>query len=368
MVWLFGRESKPLITWNGVAFKKGDRIVIRKKAGVKDEDQTGFSVSVQSGPGQRGTVVKRWRPDRDVLVVFWDAQEWQEAEGPRRFLLPAFEDDGIHVDYLAHENSGSVAPDIPRLTAPPVGLRRPQKGVTARHARISPEADPVTDLLRTCQQAPHQGLAIIDRLSPELRNRPSICFGKFIALRTLALKDVIGSVNLAGVETAELARLLNKQSVTHAVQSLHQISEIERLYPGYIINLGTPDDPFGEQAVDDICIVVERLFPGRVHGTLGWTKIFYFGIDRIGFVRGLKDQIPNELLTKLLRTRFLIDETALSAVAMNRGSHSNGIDYVDFLLCGLIYGETPTIGDAEVLGTLRISGDSRFLFTRDDDA
>jgi hypothetical protein len=174
----------------------------------------------------------------------------------------------------------------------------------------------------------------------------------------------MGTVNLTGVETDELRQQITPESGKYVVQALKQISELERLHPGYIASIGAPDDRFGESSMDDVCIVVERLFPGKIQEVLGWTKIFYFGIDRIGFVPGLKDQIPHALLMTLLKTRFQAGEIVRSAVAISYKKRGrDGPGYVDFYMCRLLYGETPTIGEAQIEGTLRLREDSTFTFT-----
>jgi hypothetical protein len=71
---------------------------------------------------------------------------------------------------------------------------------------------------------------------------------------------------------------------------------------------------------------------------------------------------------RLLKTRFWIDETARSAIAIDQGSNSSGTPYVDFFLCKGLYSETPTTRDAGGLGTLQITDDSDFSFTPDKDA
>jgi hypothetical protein len=265
------------------------------------------------------------------------------------------------------EQVRNVEPDIfsvrhsatSRRTKPSRSAPTPVKPPPSSH-----EPGSIDHLLDTCQREPHEGLAWIDRLSPELRGKATICFARFIALRTLGLGNVMGSVNLTGVETDELRRYLTPQSGKYIVQALQQISELEHLHPGYIASIGAPDDRFGESSMDDVCIVVERLFPGKVQEILGWTKIFYFGIDRIGFVPGLKDQIPHDLLMTLLRARFETSDIVRSAVAITyKRRGRDGPGYVDFYMCRLNYGETSTIGDAEILGTLRLSEDSSFTFT-----
>lgn len=272
-------------------------------------------------------------------------------------------DDGlepdIHMEPDIHVESDFY--DSPQLA--PAAHNKRLRNETVKPSPSQYEDGSVEQLLDTCQRDPHQGLAWIDAMSPELRSRRTISFARFVALTTLALEEVTGAVNLAGVEPYALRRLMTKESIKYVVQALQQVSEIERLHPGYIASLGTPGDRFAESSMDDICIVVDRLIPGTVQEMLGWTKIFYFGIDRIGFVPGVKDQIPHSLLTTLLKTRFAIPEICRSAVAIACGTERTRLRYVDFYLCRLLYSEAPTLRDAEILGILRLLEDSSFTFT-----
>ncbi len=297
-----------------------------------------------------------------MLIFVLDEGLESDADGERgSYVKP---DKYVKPDgYIEPNRYGE--PDIFSVPRSTTSTRiNPSRGAPAiKPAQSTHEPGSVAHLLDICQRDPHQGLAWIDGLSPELRSKSTICFYRFVALRTLALGNVQG-VNLTGIETDELRRYLTPQSGKYIVQALQQISELERLHPGYIASIGAPDDRFGESSMDDVCIVVERLFPGKVQEILGWTKIFYFGIDRIAFVPGLKDQIPHNLLMILLKTRFKTSEIVRSAVAIaykKRGR--DGLGHVDFYMCRLLYGETPTIGEAEILGTLRLSEDSRFTFT-----
>lgn len=236
------------------------------------------------------------------------------------------------------------------------------KPLTAAESPSTDEPGSIGHLLDISQRSPHEALAWIDRLSLELQNKATISFARFMALRTLALGNLIG-LSVAGLGTSELRHYISPDSGRYLVQALRQIAELERLHPGYIASIGAPDDKFGESSMDDVCIIVERLFPGKIYEVLGWTKILYFGIDRIGFLTGVKAQIPPDLLTKLLKTRFDAGEIVRSALAITYERGNRGaLGYVDFYMCRLLYSETPTIGDAQIVGTLRLSEDSNFTF------
>jgi hypothetical protein len=263
------------------------------------------------------------------------------------------------------ERVGDIEPNILRVprSAAFASLKPTRTTPVLTPLASTHEPGSIDHLLDISQRSPHEALAWIDRLSSELRSKSTICFARFMALRTLALENLIGSVNLTGVDTNELRQYMSPESGKYLVQALRQISELEQLHPGYIASLGAPDDRFGESSMDDVCIIVERLFPGKIYEVLGWTKIFYFGIDRIGFLSGLKEKIPHELLITLLKTRFDAGEIVRSALAITYGKRNrSSLGYVEFYMCRLLYSETPTIGDAQIAGTLRLSEDSSFTF------
>lgn len=252
------------------------------------------------------------------------------------------------------------APDLPRSrnNNPTRSAVRP---AILPQSRVEPGS--VEHLLKLSQSEPEEALDWIERMPSEIRNKATISFAKFMALRTLALKDLIGWANLPSIEIDELRQFVTPGTGKYLVRALRQISELERQHPGYIARLKEGDNDFGESSVDDVCIVVERLFPGKIQEILGWTKILYFGIDRVGFAPRV-GQIPNDELRILLSTRFRIAEIARSAVAIaygKRGRERSG--YIDFCLCRLLYGDFDTLKDAETLGTLRLSDNSDFSFT-----
>ncbi|MBK1645873.1 hypothetical protein CKO25_14700 [Thiocapsa imhoffii] len=47
--------------------------------------------------------------------------------------------------------------------------------------------------------------------------------------------------------------------------------------------------------VDDVCIVNERLQPGKVQQVLGWTKPHYFGDERLGSLPNVLDVADDSL-------------------------------------------------------------------------
>jgi len=106
-------SSGPIeVSWNGVEFRRGDRVRIVSLAGVFQPSETGQQHAVDAGTGQTGTVLRAVRRNpadypgvvtRDeplqVLLVRFDAQEWRVRGQNRTVRLDAFETT-IHAEYL----------------------------------------------------------------------------------------------------------------------------------------------------------------------------------------------------------------------------------------------------------------------------
>ena len=218
------------------------------------------------------------------------------------------------------------------------------------------EDDPVRELLLTCDRAPAEGLGWIDRMDAGLQAKPMTMFARFIALRHLAIDSFFadGPAELGSASAEIIASVMDAQNRTHATQALAQVANIEALHPDYIGVLGDPDDRFGERMVDDICIVNERLDPGSVQRTLGWTKLHFFGIERLGELPG----VPEDAFTSVaIRVKFCPPQIARSAIRVVGSTDGLGRRYADFFLMEENFKTTPTIGDANMFCSARVFDD-----------
>lgn len=143
--------------------------------------------------------------------------------------------------------------------------------------------------------------------------------------------------------------------------AVQQITEIERLYPKYIESLDDDDGvQFAEQAVDDVCMLVERLLPGKIQNLLGWTKLAYFGGDRLAVHKDVRKKDPS--LKPMLRTRIAADEQFTSAVCIDYGN-INSVPSAMFVVYRYGFAEVDDLVDAGIVGTFQISSRSRFRFS-----
>ena len=106
--WLFGRKS--VMEWEGVTFREGDRVVTRhSEETTMKPSETGHRGEVLMGDGKVGEVVKKSTEGKNLVVVKFRAQKWQEA-GRRRhgkeigeFVELRSFAATIHVDYVCHD-------------------------------------------------------------------------------------------------------------------------------------------------------------------------------------------------------------------------------------------------------------------------
>jgi hypothetical protein len=216
--------------------------------------------------------------------------------------------------------------------------------------------DPVRELLTTCDRAPQEGLAWIDHLDDDLKAKPMIMFARFIALRHLAIDGFFadGPTELGGARAETIANVMDAQNRAHATQALAQVADIETLHPDYIGALGDPDDRFGERMVDDICIVNERLVAGSIQRTLGWTRLHFFGGERLGELPG----VPEDPFTSVaIRMKLCPPQIARSAIRVVGSTDGLGRRYADFFLMEENFKTTPTIGDANMFCSARFFED-----------
>ncbi|MBV5273971.1 MAG: hypothetical protein JZU52_10110, partial [Lamprocystis purpurea] len=192
--------------------------------------------------------------------------------------------------------------------------------------------NPVVDFLMTCDRSPSEGLAWLSRLDEGLQSKPEIMFGRFIALRHLALDENFlskGSPNIGSVTSAEIEQKMTSEQISFAEQALVQVAKIEAVDPSYIREMFSDNVHYGELMVDDICTIMERLDPGKVQRVLGWTKLHYFANERVGFTPKLFDDSDHEFLRNAIRQRIRPAKIVLSALSYKKGKDDNNRRFFD---------------------------------------
>lgn len=98
------RLNSEAYEWNGVVFRRGDRVVTVETELDKEipkclrGEDAGYHRDLYFGAGHTGTV-KCGDGSRTCVVIIWDAQEWREYDSATVIRLPAFED-SVAMDYL----------------------------------------------------------------------------------------------------------------------------------------------------------------------------------------------------------------------------------------------------------------------------
>jgi hypothetical protein len=105
------RDGHPIVQWENVTLRKGERVRIFKRAGTFKPEETRFTAEIEADAGHIGTVVAGERrtsteymtvdPNEPIQIVRvrWDPQRWSVYGRGEQVDLGSFEAT-IHVSYL----------------------------------------------------------------------------------------------------------------------------------------------------------------------------------------------------------------------------------------------------------------------------
>ncbi len=224
------------------------------------------------------------------------------------------------------------------------------------------------------ERSPDRALAMIDREVTKNGEQLALRCARLTALRRLAMgppRSVRGESH--DVELAELRKRVCDQVALR--RALLEIAEIEREDKEFFVSRLA----FEEQLVDNVCVLSDRLEPGIVQKTLGWTKLLYFGVDRLGYMsseivgdgRAVRN-MPRESYGKILRVRFRVPKAMRSANSLFGASVAGRggwkIEYIVFER--VKDSRERTVGDASLrgrLGGLDLWEDGSWIFKPSDD-
>ncbi len=233
------------------------------------------------------------------------------------------------------------------------------------HELEDDEADlTVVDIWQLCQDRPRDGLKFLAELPEHLQSTRDMMFGRFLALRQLALERVLklGISTVRDKDEAELSRYFDGEHLEFAADALRALAFIQKDDPLRFDDWGIPEEVMLSH-LDSVCVPLERLAPGSVQSILGWTKLAFIGVDRIGLLPGLEGKIPDPLMTRALEVRFTAPAIARSAVAIGSGAEPDGRSYVHFFLMERDFNRCPTFGDAGMFGDVRLFDDGAHEFS-----
>jgi hypothetical protein len=234
-------------------------------------------------------------------------------------------------------------------------------------AEISSQADADDDiaveLLRTCNSEPLEGLAWIERVSPEAKATWQVMLAKFIALRNLAFETFLGAgpTNLTESSDDELREHFDPEHLAHVTAALRQAGEMERSWPGRLQAAEDDGEAFLYDILEQLCFVSERLNPTSVQRLLGWTKLRYLNDDRLKQAKGVDSAGQEANWRRVLDTAVRTPECFMSAIAMFT-ELNNGILGIRFGVFRRSVAEVNVSGEAEMLGQLHVQSNGQFSF------
>jgi serine/threonine protein phosphatase PrpC len=229
-----------------------------------------------------------------------------------------------------------------------------------RVAMAETHEEQLVQILNLCESDPDAGLRLIaDTIasSPDAALDP---FGKFATAIAYGSKGLFQlarrNPELDGTRLSEeqLRYLLGitDAHLAYLETGLQAINEMQVLEPNALTL-------FGEQAslkVDAMATVLERCRPGRTHAILGWTKLFWFGPDRIW--DSFRTWPPSKMLP-FLNSRVTASSIIKGAVIMNGGKDAKGREYLHCMLLWKLPAGDETFGDA-MIGGIYIFDDGTF--------
>jgi hypothetical protein len=228
------------------------------------------------------------------------------------------------------------------------------------------EADAALEELRVaCETDPERGLALIDGYSKT--DSPAWNILRVVAYRRILVgSEADARSGRYGNTLDEVARGLSPHKLEGGIKALHLIAEIEREEPNYFC-----DGEVKECILDAVCHLMERARPGIVQQTLGWTKLDYFGAERVS---GINEKVPggkelrrvfDEVQDRVLAVRFKADTIVRSALAMRASGPGPGLGRgIGFMLFERLPDRSErVIGDRIHVGSVDIgeNGDWRYI-------
>ena len=149
---------------------------------------------------------------------------------------------------------------------------------------------------------------------------------------------------------------LNEEKIKYLEIAMQKVKEILDYDTEFLKDFGPEkekiggvlvDYSMGEAKIDIIASVLERCKPGKVQEILGMTKLMYFGIDRIRFIKSIDEKSLNFGLFENIF--FSAPSIVKSALIMGVQPYKSGHNYLE---CTLFKKTVELLGPEETLETL----------------
>src|ERR1700755_2931939 len=123
------------------------------------------------------------------------------------------------------------------------------------------EADfTMIEVWQLCQHRPRDGLKFLDELPEDLQSTRDVVFGRFLALRQLALERVLklGIQTVRDKDVEELSRYFDGEHLEFAADALRALAFIQKDDPLRFDDWGIPEETMLSH-IDSVCVPLERL-------------------------------------------------------------------------------------------------------------
>jgi len=286
--------------------------------------------------------------------------------------------------FAAGERSAAVAPGgypaalsgLPAKALLPLGVPATSSALARGDGRARVEAafargdvalslssDAMQDLIFLCDDQPQEGLRRIEALDAQTQRHPLVRFARVVAHRRLIYGAPDVFQRRFGEDFEAFIRSIGRAEIDLAARALSEIAEIELVEPDFF------DDEEANTVANAVCFVIERKRPASVQKGLGWTRLGFFGPNRLLVVahenpitEQLKD-VPASAMGTMLMTRFSCAPMVRLAVAV-AGRQAAGDGWL--VLFGLFENEAVPrggkLGDANLVGFLTVSERGRWRF------
>jgi hypothetical protein len=274
---------------------------------------------------------------------------------------------GGHAAVVNGLSAKALGPLTPAAASGAVARCDPRGRVATAFARadvaLSLSQDAMLDLIQLCDDAPQEGLRRIDGLDAQTQRHPLVRFARVVAYRRLIYGAPDVFARRFGEDFEAFMRSVGRTEIDLAARALSEIAEIEQDEPDFFDDEGT------DIVANAICFVIERKRPASVQKGLGWTRLAFFGPQRLLAVteenpitEQLKD-VPETAMAAMLMTRFSCAPIVRLAVAV-AGRQVPGDGWL--VLFGLFENEAVPrggkLGDAKLVGFLTASERGRWRF------
>lgn len=216
--------------------------------------------------------------------------------------------------------------------------------------------DPRREMLELSDTAPREALDWIGRLDPDLASDSVVQMAKINALRRMALG---APGEKSGTSLANLFSEEDKEALREALETIGRLQQSDPEY----FETQTGDDAEANHPISSVLCAAEAVWPGSAQRMLGWTRLKYFEPKQLGFAPGLIQQLPPPFRTNVYGFKLKGLPLFKSALATFFNPRS---EQLSLWLLEEDVRHTESVGAAGILGTLTLSADGSYRFSRED--